>query len=255
MAGIASVIARSRKSGALVLRMLARFLRRPSLDPIATQAPVPRLILAIWLLIFSFAATAIFALLALPLLVSSDASPGDGLRDVFGGSALSIIVAVIILGPLVEEMIFRGWLTGGWRALAGSALFLAIFFGGSWLLTAFAPRMSGHVAHVGLAAAGLLGFAAIRERNESAAPAWFRRAFPLVFWAQGLLFGGLHYANVESASALLPLLMSIPLVLCGWMWGYARIGLGFGAAWMLHMAYNLPSALGAMVIMAITPSG
>jgi len=43
--------------------------------------------------------------------------------------------------------------------------------------------------------------------------------------------------------------MTLPLVVCGWLWGYARVVLGLPAALVLHMAYNVPSAVGIAVVM------
>ena len=66
--------------------------------------------------------------------------------------------------------------------------------------------------------------------------------FPILFWLQGIAFGAMHFANFTSTSIALPLLMTMPLILCGWIWGYARMRSGFGAAWILHAAYNVPVA-------------
>lgn len=229
-------------------RGFGRFLLHPSLERHPETGPVSRTALVFWLLVFSFAATAIFALLAVPLIVSSNAAPGESLRAVFGQSAISAIVTVVILGPLVEEMMFRGWLSGTPRALGGSAAFLAIVFGGSWLLRYYAPAASGLGAQAALAAVGYLVFFAIGRKDAGVPCAGFRCAFPLAFWLQGLAFGALHFANISSASILLPLLMTAPLMICGWLWGYARVALGFEAAWLLHMAYNVPAALATMAL-------
>lgn len=144
---------------------------------------------------------------------------------------------------------FRGWLTGTIQALAGSAVFLAIVFGGSWLLHYLAPHAPTLGAQAGVAALGLLAFCAVQWKKSGGHPAWYQRAFPIAFWSQGIAFGGLHFANLATDSPILSLLSVLPLVVCGWLWGYARIVLGFGAAWMLHMAYNLPAALAVMAVM------
>ena len=245
MSKMNTVIAEVRRSGGLALKAFAAFLLRPTLEVRQTQA-ISAKAMALWLLAFSFAATAIFALLALPLIFDTNAAPGEGLRAVFDQPAISVILAVVILGPLVEEVIFRGWLTGTMRAFAGSALFLAIWFGGSWLLTRHLSQLTGPAPMVALAAAGLFAFVAVNRNGRQNHAGWYRSVFPLVFWAQGLLFGGLHFTNISSTSPILPLILTAPLVICGWLWGYARINLGFGPAWMLHMAYNLPPAMAAM---------
>jgi len=230
------------------------FLRHPRLDQNIDTGTLSRNALSFWLLVFSFAVTAIFALLALPLIVSSSVSPADNLRHVFGQSALSVIVMVVILGPLIEEMMFRGWLTGTIQALAGSAVFLAIVFGGSWLVRYLLPDAPVLGGQAGVAALGLLAFFAIQRKEVEVHPAWYKRAFPIAFWSQGIAFGGLHFANLATNSLILSLFAVLPLVICGWLWGYARIVLGFGTAWMLHMAYNVPAALATMAVIALRPT-
>lgn len=223
------------------LRGFAAFVARPSLgEPYRTGATA-RIVLASWLLVFSFAATALIALLALPLILLSGAAPGEGLRALGERSAFSVFVVVVILGPLIEEMLFRGWLTGTLRALGGATTFLAIVFGGAWLLRNFGFP-TGLAAQAGFAAIGYLAFLAI-ERSGRGDHQWFNPVFPSTFWLQGVLFGALHFANIASDSVLLPLLMTFPLMICGWLWGYARVVLGFEAAWALHMAYNIPAGL------------
>lgn len=247
-------IVEARKSCTFALSSFLTFLRHPGLDRNLDTGVISRSALSFWLLIFSFAVTAIFGLLALPLIVFSSASPGDGLKVVFGQSAISVIVMVVILGPLIEEIMFRGWLTGTIQAMAGSAAFLAIVLGGSWLVRFLIPDAPVLGAQAGIAALGLLAFSAIQRTGSEARPAWYKRAFPIVFWSQGIVFGGLHFANLTTDSLILSLLAVLPLILCGWLWGYARIILGFGTAWMLHMAYNVPAALATMAVIAIMPS-
>jgi len=244
-----TAFAELRRSATTASRAIATFLIRPT-PAVPDAGAISRAAMTLWLLAFSFAATALFALLALPLILSTSFGPSETLRTALGQSAISMILAVVILGPLVEEAVFRGWLTGTMRAFAGSALFVAIWFGGSWLLTEYLSRSLSPAILSGLAAAGLLAFVAVDRKDARPEPtAWYRTIFPAIFWAQGLLFGGLHAANVASPSPILPLLMAAPLAICGWLWGYARIALGFGTAWMLHMAYNVPAAVAMLVLM------
>ncbi|HWL94923.1 MAG TPA: CPBP family glutamic-type intramembrane protease, partial [Phycisphaerae bacterium] len=176
-----TAIVEARKSCTFALSGFVAFLRHPRLDQNLDTGIISRVALSFWLLVFSFVVTAIFALLALPLIVSSSASPGDNLRNVFGQSAISVIVIVVILGPLIEEMMFRGWLTGTIPALAGSALFLAIVFGGSWLVRHLIPDAPVLGAQAGVAALGLSAFYATQRKEVEVHPAWYKRAFPIAF--------------------------------------------------------------------------
>lgn len=237
------------RSGKLTLNGFLTFLARPSPTGVHGDDRVSRKALALWLLALSFAATAMSAIVALPVVFLTDAAPASNLKAVFSQSAIATFLTVVVLGPLVEEVIFRGWLPGTMRALAGSAAFLITWFGGLWLLTRYAPHAVGLGSNIGLAAIGICAMAAIGRAGREARPSWYCAAFPYIFWAQGLVFGGLHFANLATGSLILPLLMCLPLVMCGWLWGFARIMLGFNTAWALHMAYNVPAAAATIVFM------
>lgn len=163
---------------------------------------------------------------------------------------VTAIVAVLVLGPVIEEIMFRGWLTGTWRALIGTVAVLAVFYMG--------PRVTKNVMDApflalqfGFLAFGLTIFWALASRRTSSPINGFERLFPLMFWGQGAVFGMLHFRNLYSDTIILPLLMSLPLVVCGWLWGYARVAIGLPAALVLHMAYNVPSAVGMVVFIAM----
>lgn len=247
---ITALIAETRTTFLVAIAGFLSFLRRPTPHQPWDAALASRTALAFSLLILSFLVTAIFGLIALPIIVSTKPMMGESLKNVFDQSALSVIVSVVILGPLIEEMMFRGWLSGTVRTLMGTALFIGTIYGGAWFLKNFVPSVSGIQAQIGLAIIGLSIFFALQRKSGEYPPSWFKSVFPAIFWLQGIIFGGLHFANMSSSSILLPVLMTLPLIVCGWIWGYARVSLGFVAAWTLHMAYNIPAALAATTIIA-----
>ena len=77
----------------------------------------------------------------------------------------------------------------------------------------------------------------------------YERAFPFLFWGQGIAFGLVHYHNVVAGSAVVSLLSTLPLIACAWLWGYTRIALGLNTAVMLHAAYNVPAMFGTIIMM------
>ncbi len=247
---ITAFIAEARTNFLATIADFLGFLKRPTPNEPWNSAPISRTVRAFWLLILSFLVTAFFGLIALPIIVSTAPMMGENLSNAFDQSDLSIIVSVVILGPLIEEIMFRGWLTGTAKALVGTALFLATIYGGAWFLKNFVPYVVGVHAQIGIAIVGLSIFVVLQRKMRDNPPAWFKSVFPAIFWLQGIVFGGLHFSNLSSSSILLPVLMTLPLIVCGWIWGYARVTLGFGTAWTLHMAYNIPAALAATTIMA-----
>lgn len=241
------VIARTKASLLENIVELLDFLRKPGVHRTADQPRSRRLATGIWLFLASLAVTAIFALLTLPLVLVAEAGPSTALRQTFSNSLLAVVVAVVIVGPLIEELIFRGWLTGTWRSLAGNALFLAIFYGGAALMSELDVGPAG-VKSLGLVALGLAVVWLLRPLGSRARVPGYDRIFPFLFWGQGIIFGLLHYQNFSAASPILAVMMTLPLIVCAWLWGYARIVLGIGGAVLLHAAYNVPVVVGMIAM-------
>lgn len=202
----------------------------------------------LWLLLISFTVTAGFALLTVPLMLLTEAAPSSTLRQTFSQPILAVVIAVVVVGPLIEEIIFRGWLTGTWRSLAGSALFLAIFYGGAALMKDAVFGLPG-VKQLCLAFLGMAAIWLMRPIDSGPRVMGFDRAFPFLFWGQGIVFGLLHYQNVSATLPALAVLTTMPLIVCAWLWGYARIVLGLGGAVLLHAAYNVPAVIGTIALM------
>lgn len=240
-------IARTKASLLQTTGELLDFAREPSVHRTANRPRSERLVTGLWLFILSLALTAIFAVLTLPLVLLTEAGPSTAFSQTFSNPLLTVVVAVVLVGPLIEEIIFRGWLTGTWRSLAGTALFLAIFYGAAALVSDLDIGPAG-IKPLGLAA---LAFAAVwlssRIGSRSRVPG-YNRVFPFLFWGQGLVFGLLHYQNVSATSPILAVLMTLPLIVCAWLWGYARIVLGLGGAVLLHAAYNVPIVIGIIAM-------
>jgi len=248
MAILAAIITKVGRSGQYVLATFLGFLRRPCVRASEAAVPVPKPILLLWLLAFAFGVTAMFGLLALPLIVVSEVAVGENLKQVLDRSALSVLVALIVLGPLVEEIIFRGWLTGTYQAMGGAALFLGIFYGAATVLEGTGSETVRLVAQLGVSSLAFLVFVVIERSGTPTRPGGYEALFPYLFWLQGLTFGALHFANLAGSSIALPFLMAAPLVICGWLFAYARVVAGFGSAWLLHALYNIPPAAGAILL-------
>jgi membrane protease YdiL (CAAX protease family) len=175
----------------------------------------------------------------------AEAAPGSQLQQAFSRSVASVGLAAIVLGPLIEEVMFRGWFSGTWRSVDGSALFCALVFGIIHLVDGLFS-VSASILQLALDLIGLIGFALLSPIDSGKRLPFFERAFPNFNWVQGLVFGALHFQNVTTNSALLVVLSTVPIVICAWLWGYARIYLGLGSAVLLHAAYNVPAVAGML---------
>ena len=148
------------------------------------------------------------------------------------------LFAAVLLAPVLEELQFRGWLTGRIAALRFAAYgFVALaLFGATMLVPAeyALPMAWGAVAVV---LAGLIHWSLTRHR-DTAVPAWFTRHFHWIVWGSTLLFGLIHLGNYEALHSPLGLLVVLPQTIGGLLLAYTRTRLGLVAAMLHHAAYN-----------------
>ena len=245
------LIRRARTALIIVARSFSAYLSRPCLAADArTELALSPLMVGLCLLALSLAVTAMLGVVALPLLLMSEAAPGAQLQQIFSQPIPSVVLAVIILGPVIEEITFRGWLSGTSRAVFGSALFVALALGAA---PSIAEAVGGFAVFIqlGLVTLGLAALRMLSPIDGGKPLPHFNRIFPYLFWAQGLIFGILHFRNVAASSSAIAILATLPLVICAWPWGYARIVIGLRAAILLHAAYNVPALLGMLAWMIL----
>ena len=178
------------------------------------------------------------AALLMPLSVLSGVEPSEQMAGAMTAPALEMILLVVILGPLIEEIAFRSWMSGRWRDLAAAGMFIALYFGGR-----AAARTAGVADQpgVGFALLGLACLAFVIIANLACGarqPRLFVRFFPALFWIGTLIFGVLHFTNYAGAANTALLIFTIPQLIAGAVFGYARIRIGLVAAIILHSAYN-----------------
>ncbi len=246
---IANHVSNAKMSWLSTIKALASFMSDPKLASTSHRNAQSKVTTALWLFVISMLVTAASAFAALPFVLTSQSSVGGGLSNALDQPVVNAIIAIVVLGPLAEEMIFRGWLTGTWRALIGTAAFIGLFYLGPPCAKDFIS-VSILTLQLSCAALGLAIMYGLTSSKPHAPIRGFERLFPLIFWGQGIVFGVLHFRNLYSDSIVVPSLMTLTTVVCGWLWGYARVVLGLPAALVLHMAYNVPSALGMVAFMA-----
>ena len=219
-------------------RDFAAYLRRPVHQvPGSLKAPGAwRTFGALWLL---DVVGLVVLLVVLTLYMKATGLPGP---DAFDQVPREWLVPLVVLAaPVIEETVFRGWLAGRPRALwlLGGLVALAL------AATLLADGTPLRLALIGLVLLAMpLGWFLLRKR---AAPGWFVRFFPAIFWATALIFGLVHLSNYPSPG-LLALPLVLPQVWAGLVFGFMRMRLGLAAAMLAHAGANLlaiaPTMLG-----------
>jgi membrane protease YdiL (CAAX protease family) len=156
--------------------------------------------------------------------------------EAFGAMSPQMLVPVVVLvAPVLEELLFRGWQSGSAAALwlLGCALVCV----GALVIAAQSPWLAiGAILGAGIAA--LLGWRRLRHRP--APLAWFARSFPVIFYLVAAGFALLHLMNYPRFS-----LLAVPLVLpqlwAALVLGYIRQRIGLVPGIAAHMLANAAS--------------
>jgi membrane protease YdiL (CAAX protease family) len=145
-----------------------------------------------------------------------------------------LLLFILVLAPLGEELIFRGWLSGRPGQVAAFISLLAAAVG----LTA--ARMLGQPwVGVALFAVGVLAAPYLLWRKRGRAPMpFFARHFRWFYFGSALAFASIHLANFTEGNALVLLPLTLPQFLLGLILGYARVHFGLWASILLHAAHN-----------------
>jgi membrane protease YdiL (CAAX protease family) len=144
----------------------------------------------------------------------------------------------LLFAPVVEEALFRGWLTGRVAALRFAVYgmgALALALAALVLPDAFAATVG--LAGTVLAFAGLIHWD-LSRRHDTAIPAWFTRQFHWFVWGSTLLFGLIHLGNFQPLTHPLGVLVVLPQTIGGLLLAYTRTRLGLRAAIAHHAAFN-----------------
>ncbi len=144
-------------------------------------------------------------------------------------------LGIIVVGaPLAEELMFRGWLSGRpGHVTALVALLVGIAI----------PVMSGPQAHPvlvlgGMGIAVLVAIGLLLWLRGRPPFAFFSRHFAWFYAASALLFASAHLANYTAEASPILLLLVVPQLIAGLIFGYARVTHGLWSDMLLHMLHN-----------------
>lgn len=213
------------------LAELFAFLRRPvPMEASGLQADGA---ISRWLVLTAFQ-IGVLGLVIMPLLAlwqkAFNLSPPNAFE---GLSPLALWGGAVLLAPVLEELFFRGWMSGTRRALAlmgvvvaGMMLFLALGRG--------KPLVGGGILLVTVVVAAVLWW---RMRREKALPGWFARHFALLLYGITAMFAAMHLFNYPTI-ALVAVPMVLPQFWSGLMFAHTRVRLGLLASILNHIASN-----------------
>ena len=155
------------------------------------------------------------------------------------------VIEFLVLAPVLEELAFRGWLTGRIAALRFALYgFAAMLMFGASLVVPGDYALPAAWCGAGIAFAGLIHWG-LTHRRDTAVPAWFTRHFAGFVWGSTAVFGLIHLGNYTPIQHPLGLLIVLPHTIGGLLLAYVRTRLGLGAAMAHHAAYNAVFLAGA----------
>ncbi|MBV7258314.1 CPBP family intramembrane glutamic endopeptidase [Erythrobacter crassostreae] len=152
--------------------------------------------------------------------------------------SIGTVVLVVIAAPLIEELIFRSWLSGRPRYL----IVLPILFVAGTVAAVMGVSKTGEEAELGVGLSLLGGalFAAIATAVvwKRPTPQWFKTIFPGAFWLSSIAFALVHFANYTEGSILVLLPLVLPQFVLGSIAAYLRVHYGLWTAVALHAVHN-----------------
>lgn len=205
------------------------FLKRPTLDVGTQNAGALTVLARIYTL--DIAAMAVLIGLASALIAAGVYIPETALAGM--EFTPGIIFAVVIGAPVMEEIAFRGWLSGRPGPVL-ALLLLGAGVLGAVLLHTSTPAGGAAIGLAGIIAAAIALFALRRKPTMG----WFVRGFPLFFWFSTLAFALVHLWNFDEGSIAILLPLVLPQFILGMMLGYVRVRFALWAAIALHAAHN-----------------
>ena len=216
-------------------RNFAAFLKRPTLpDGIAPVGIATRAMGRMIVLDLIIMGTLIAILMAVVALGVELPENLNAQLDLNAGT----IALIVIAAPVLEELVFRGWLSGKPGYLAA----FAIMLGAGVVAAMQGVANTGEEATlgVGLSILGglvlaIIALIALRKRPPMR---WFAALFPVFFWLSAAGFALVHLLNYTEGTllALLPLLL--PQFILGTIAAYSRVNYGLWTAIVTHAAHN-----------------
>lgn len=213
------------------LAELFAFLRRPV--PMEASGLNADGAMGRWLVLAAFQ-IGVLGLVVMPLIALWQKAFALSPPNAFEGlGPLALWGGAVLLAPVLEELFFRGWMSGTRRALAlmgvvvaGLVLFVALGRG--------KPLIGGAILLATIIVAAVSWW---RKRRDRVVPEWFARHFSLLLYGTTAIFAAMHLFNYATIT-----LVAVPMVLpqfwSGVMFAHMRVRLGLPASILNHIASN-----------------
>lgn len=150
----------------------------------------------------------------------------------------TLVLSIILFAPILEESIFRSWLTGQPRYLVLLAVFIIISAFNTMaddFFTLSGPKsILGAVNILGVC----LGIVLAATFWKRATPIWYRKKFWISYWLSATIFALVHLFNYTGYSILTLVPFVLPQFVLGALLGYLRCKYGLWASFALHAAHN-----------------
>ena len=234
-------------------RDLLSFLRAPKLadkDLQRTGKPAD----LIWLFAVNCMIVAAIAIVLFPVMLAFDVSMSNSMAGLFQRPVWQLLLIVVIVGPIVEELMFRSWLSGSPRLLIPvSGLLL-------WMGLTYSYEQLGWPGPAAIGTAPLLALyrSCHVDRNhrilETTSAGMVCPVFPR--WFSGPRRCSLAPCMYSTMPVTIPRRycpLSCLRTVGGLIWGYARIRYGWWANIAMHMAYNLIATSGLVYVLLTRP--
>lgn len=216
-------------------RAFGRFVKNPALPDVITS-PQSGLIATLRMLSLDLVFLLVFVAVLLALVAFGIELP-ENLNSTLELDAATILL-IVIGAPVIEEVVFRGWLSGRPRYL----IIFPILLVTGVIAAMQGVSKTGDAAQlgVGLTVFGGLAVSAIAlfVLWKRAVPGWYQTIFPGAFWLSSAAFALVHFANYTEGALLVLLPLVLPQFVLGSMAAYLRVHYGLWTAIALHAAHN-----------------
>ena len=155
------------------------------------------------------------------------------------GPVVTLLAGALAM-PILEEIVFRGWLSGRRRVLVFVGLLVALIMSlvAARVMLGSSPTRTMAVLVLVWVLVWLAATVTLVWKGKGDTPGWFVRGFPLLYFASALLFGLAHISNYDLSRPWVLLPFVVPQAIAGLIFGFARVRYGMWANIALHGLSN-----------------